>query len=68
MLCCLPLGIVALVFVLNAKNCVTKEEFESKMKVARTCNIVALVLGAVVVVCYIVYFVVIMGAIGSHYY
>ena len=49
-LCCLPLGIVSLVMTIGARNAITKEEFDSKIKNAKTFNIIATVLGAVIAI------------------
>ena len=46
-LCCLPFGIVALVYTVNAKSARTQEEFHHKMEVAKVWNIVSLVCGVI---------------------
>ena len=44
-LCCLPLGIIALVMVTNARNAITKEEYDKKIKTSLILNIIASVIG-----------------------
>ena len=51
-MCCMPLGIFALLNVLNAKKATTPEEFAAKMKTAKTCNIVAIVVTVVIGIVY----------------
>lgn len=46
--CCLPLGIVGLVFTLTAKNEPTPEAQQNKLKNAFICNIIATIVGIVV--------------------
>ena len=53
-LCCMPLGIAGLVMTLNAKNCMSMEEEQQKLKTAKTLNLIGTIGGAVVVVLYIV--------------
>lgn len=60
-LCCLPLGIVALVFTINAKNAPTAEEEAKKLQTAKICNIVSLVLGVVGIILYFTVFAAIIG-------
>lgn len=48
--CCLPLGIVGLVFTLTAKNEATPEARDKKMRTAAILNIVGTVAGFVVCV------------------
>lgn len=45
--CCLPLGIVGLVFTLTAKNEMTPEGRDSKLRLAAILNIVGTVIGFV---------------------
>ena len=65
---CTVLGIIALVFTLNAKNAVTPQEFDSKMKSVKTLNIVGTVLSAVFIIAYVILMVVIIGNASSSYY
>ena len=53
--CCLPLGIVGLVFTLTAKNEPTPEAQEKKLKNAMTCNIIGTIVGIVVDILYFVF-------------
>lgn len=64
--CCLILGIISLVTVNGAKSAMTKEEFDSKMKTAKTLNLIATIVGAVVYTLYIL--LVIIGIGSSSYY
>lgn len=45
--CCLPLGIVGLVFTLTAKNETTPEGYEKKLKNAFICNLIGTIAGIV---------------------
>jgi heme/copper-type cytochrome/quinol oxidase subunit 2 len=62
---CTILGIIALVFTLQAKSAFTQQDFDAKMRTAKICNIIGLIGGALSVVFMIIYFVVIAAAIGS---
>ena len=53
-LSCMPLGIAGLVMPLNAKNCMSMEEEQPKLKTAKPLNLIGTIGGAVVVVLYIV--------------
>lgn len=50
--CCLPLGIVGLVFTLTAKNEFTPEGQEKKLKYAFICNLIGTIVGLIVEVIY----------------
>ena len=62
---CTILGIVALVFTLNAKNEATAELEQKKLKTAKTLNILATVFGALSIIFTIIYAVVIVGIAGA---
>lgn len=50
---CLPLGVVSLIFVIMAQDAKTDEEERNHIKVARTCNLIASILGvAIYVLCF----------------
>lgn len=50
---CLPLGVVSLIFVIMAQDAKTDEEERNNIKVARTCNLIASILGvSVFVLCF----------------
>lgn len=66
--CCMPLGIVGLIMSINAKNCFTKEDFESKIKSARIFNIIATVAGVVAILAYIIFVVILGEALDSSLY
>ena len=53
-LCCMPLGIAGLVMTLNAKNCMSMEEEQQKLKTAKTLNLIGTIGGAVVMILYVV--------------
>ena len=46
--CCLPLGIVGLVFTVTSKNEMTAEAQEKKLKNAFICNLIGTIVGFVV--------------------
>ena len=50
--CCLPLGIVGLVFTLTAKNEFTPEGQEKNLKNAFVCNLIGTIVGLIVEVIY----------------
>jgi len=54
LMCCLPLGIVALIFTIIAKDAPDDETEARKLKTAKACNIISTVGGAIIIVLYIV--------------
>ena len=61
-LCCLPLGIVGLIFSINAKNQPTYEQAQEHLKKAKTWNLVGTIVGAVVEIIAVIIYVVALGA------
>lgn len=61
--CCMPLGIVSLIMAVTAKDAVSPEEEQKKLKTAKTCNLIATIGGAVFYLLYIA-LVFIMAMIG----
>ena len=57
--CCLPLGIFSLVMVIIAKGAATLEEENSKLKTAKTLNLIGTIVGGIITILYIVLYVVI---------
>ena len=60
--CCLPLGIVGLVFTLNAGKATTQAEADEALKKAKIFNLIGTITGVVVLVLYILLF---FGSIAS---
>lgn len=68
---CTILGIIGLVFTLNAKSAVTAEDEQSKLKTAKILNIIATIGGALSIIISIIWVVVVAAAVGgaaSFYY
>jgi len=55
-LCCLPLGIVALIMLFLAMNADTQEEADKKVKTATVCNYIGIGLGIVICILYVILF------------
>ena len=53
--CCVPFGIVGLVMTILSKTADTDEDSESKIKKAKTFNLLSTILGAVFVVFYFIF-------------
>ena len=53
-LCCVPLGIAALILTILAKDSPSREEELKKIKAARTCNIIGSVSVAALVIIYVI--------------
>lgn len=52
--CCTPLGIAGLIFVIMAKDAVSLEEENKKIKTSKICNLIGTIVGVVTVVLYVV--------------
>lgn len=53
--CCLPFGAIALFFAATASSAATQSEADSKMKNAKTFNIIAVVLGILIWIIYLIF-------------
>lgn len=53
--CCLPLGIVGLVFTITSKNEMTPEAQEKKLKNAFICNIIGTIVGFIFEIIYFIF-------------
>ncbi len=62
--CCLPLGIISLIFIFLAMSADTQEEADKKIDVAKKCNYVGIGLGIVVLILY--FFLFFFGAVTSY--
>ncbi len=63
--CCTPLGIASLILVILAKDAPTAESEQSKIKAAKTCNIIGTVSAIAVVLAYFIfYLLIVVFAIG----
>lgn len=65
---CTILGIIATVMTVGAKSAATQPEFESKMKTARILNIIGTIVGALTIIGYIIFWVIVAGAAATVYY
>lgn len=63
---CTVLGIIALVFSINAGNAATTEIAVKNLKTAKTLNLIGTIVGALIVVIYIIAFI-IAASTGSYY-
>ena len=65
-MCCMPLGVVALIFTITAKDAPSTEEEAKKLKTAKTCNLIATIGGVVINVLLFVFSFILglMGAMG----
>ncbi len=64
--CCTPLGIASLILVIMAKEAPTAESEQSRIKAAKTCNIVGTVSALVIAFAYLIfYLLIVVFAIGA---
>ena len=53
LMCCMPLGVVALIFTILAKDAATDEVEQKNIKIAKTCNLIGNIAVGVLVIIYI---------------
>ena len=54
LLCCQPLGIASLIFTILANGTKTAEDEAKKLKIAKTCNLIGTIGGAVIILLYVI--------------
>ena len=54
LMCCMPLGVVSLIFTILAKDATDDEEEKKKLKVAKSCNIVNNVVIGLIAIVYVI--------------